>query len=256
MEECIHGLDAPLCDACTPKAPPSPEAIAAAAKPRKAAAPRARSRAAARTAVRQPAITVGDQRIYHLTHVSNLARIIQTGELRASACGAEPTTDIASPQARAQRAATVIDETDVVAQYVPFFVSPDATLWATIRAGKPDPRLADDASDYPANEFVMLLSTAGAADREHSGICRTDAAFPGATVVTDPEQVNRELYRLHEDEDALREAEFLVREQFPFTSVTTIGVASDRIRGEVKALLDGAAHKPKVAVYPPWFMRG
>ncbi|WP_407943856.1 DarT ssDNA thymidine ADP-ribosyltransferase family protein [Marisediminicola senii] len=46
-----------------------------------------------------------------------------------------------------------------------------------------------------------------------------------------------------------------MRESFPVDQVTLLGVANDKVRDQVKKILAGAAHKPKVAVYPPWFQR-
>ena len=55
------------------------------------------------------------------------------------------------------------------------------------------------------------------------------------------------------DSDAILKAELLVPGEVPFGLVTLIGVANDRVRDAVKPILAAANHKPKVAVYPPWF---
>ena len=60
---------------------------------------------------------------------------------------------------------------------------------------------------------------------------------------------------LHDDDDSIIAAEFLVKDAFPFELVTLIGVAHDKARDAVKPILRASAHKPKVAVYPPWFQR-
>ena len=35
--------------------------------------------------------------------------------------------------------------------------------------------------------------------------------------------------------------------------ITLIGVANDRVRAAVRALLAGSGYQPRVAVHPPWF---
>ena len=36
--------------------------------------------------------------------------------------------------------------------------------------------------------------------------------------------------------------------------VALIGVANEPVRDQVRALLSGTGFRPKVAVYPPWFV--
>ena len=55
---------------------------------------------------------------------------------------------------------------------------------------------------------------------------------------------------------SILEAEFLVRDAFPFELITLIGVAHDRVRDSVRVILRESTYLPKVAVYPPWFQPG
>ena len=59
--------------------------------------------------------------------------------------------------------------------------------------------------------------------------------------------------RLHEEEDAMREAELLVPREFLFDAFTLIGVANDKVRSEMRTLLLDHGYSQKVSVYPPWF---
>jgi hypothetical protein len=72
------------------------------------------------------------------------------------------------------------------------------------------------------------------------------------TTGEDAQRMVRKL-RADKESEAILEAEFLVEEAFPYELVTLIGVANDRVRDAVKPILAASAHRPKLAVYPPWF---
>jgi hypothetical protein len=264
-DECIHGLDAGRCDQCFPKPAPVVE-VAVASGSRPATRPRLSSRAAPRrtltprTLSSTPLDDVGEQRIYHVTHVSNLAGILANGRLLADesdAWEARPTVDISSADARESRRSTLVagSEGPSVAQFVPFLLSPNASIWQSIRTGVADPRLSPDIRDTPASDFVILVTTVKKVlEREADTVVTDgDAAHVltrfGATL----DAAERMLRRLRADEDSILHAEYLVRESVPFELVTLVGVANDKARDVVKGILHGSGHRPKVSVYPPWF---
>ena len=339
-DECIHGLEGTLCDQCFPKAAPAATVSAPvsrgsstsgvskrASRAREASAPTAlrspraaqptKSARAGKTATvprasAKKAGDVGEQRIYHVTHISNLAGVLSSGALLADASRAwegRPAVDISAAETRESRRSILVSGQGSlsVAKYVPFFLSPDATVWDSIRAHTDDPRLALDAHGAAPFDFVILVSTVKKAI-DAQAAAATDAAEPAAAdsaaadsaaadsavaesavaesgaaesaseapvgplvagvvatdgdaagVLTrfgatrdDAEGVLRRL-RADPDSPAILDAEFLVAEAFPFELVTLIGVANDRVRDAVKPILAASSHRPKVAVYPPWF---
>lgn len=287
-DECIHGLDGGLCDLCFPKA--APEVVARVVTPVSKRASRAReaqaptslrnpppaaSKASASTrspAAAKPAVGVGEQRIYHVTHVSNLANILSGGSLLADASegwGTRPTVDISSgPNREARRAALVSGEGSLsVANYVPFFLSPDASVWDSIRANTANPRLTLDAHGSTAFDFVVLVSTVKTVIDAHAGdeespdasvvVADGDAAAESTRFGASPEASERVLRKLRADQDpeAILAAEFLVKEEFPFELVSLVGVANSNVRNVVKDILAASAYRPKVSIYPPWFNR-
>lgn len=307
-DECIHGLEGNLCDQCFPKAAPEVTSSAPvsrvsasgvakrASRAREASAPTAlrtpraepaRSARAARATAAPKASAkkltdVGEQRIYHITHISNLAGVLSRGALLADASKVwedRPAVDISSAETRESRRAILVSGQGSlsVAKYVPFFLSPDASVWDSIRAHSDDPRLALDADASVPFDFVILVSTvkkaldaqagsgsadASDADDEESAsavasVVATDGDATGALTRfgTSREDAERVLRKLRADPEsaAILEAEFLVEEAFPFELVTLIGVANDKVREAVKPILAASSHRPKVAVYPPWF---
>jgi hypothetical protein len=264
VAECIHGLEAGLCDQCFPKAVPVLEVVTAAGQ-RNARAKAAVTRRAA-SAASKTVENVGDQRIYHLTHVRNLTNILASGAILADGNDSwttHPPVDLSSPETRESRRATAVAGlgSAAVAEFVPFFLVPNSTMWEDIRSDSPDPRLSSDARGVIAADFVLLVSTVKHAEEhtEDGAIVVTDgdAAHVLTRFAASTESSERMLRRLRADDNAetIVEAELLVKHSFPFELVTLIGVANDRVRDEVRTILKSSEHRPKVSVYPPWFQK-
>jgi hypothetical protein len=220
---------------------------------------------------------VDEQRVYHLTHISNLAAILRDGCLFAhAALTTRPAVDISAPATRESRRDAIVAGTErSVAEYVPFFLSPNATVWESIRAESADPRLALDAHGSEAFDFVMLVSTvkkindglaatatdASATDDETPlvpslvAVTNGDAAGTLTRFGATPATAERMLQTLRAEVDGemILEAELLVPDAVPIELVTLIGVCNDNVRETVRGILKSSAFKPKVAVYPPWF---
>ncbi|WP_173922230.1 DarT ssDNA thymidine ADP-ribosyltransferase family protein [Agromyces sp. Marseille-P2726] len=201
-------------------------------------------------------------RIYHVTHLENLASILGEGAILADSAGATPKVDISAPDARAFRRSATVDGTEsVVADYVPFLLSTDAHVWNAVRTGTPDPRLAPHAVERPAADHVILVSSvtsAVGARTESPGtvvVSDSDAAAGGVAMASSWPAVLRLLQRVHRDDEGARllSAEFLVRENLPLERVILIAVGNEPVRDRVRAALDAVGLRTRVAVYPPWF---
>jgi ssDNA thymidine ADP-ribosyltransferase, DarT len=249
-----------LCATCNPK--PLPETAVAsrpAVRSRVAAPPRAtvRSlRAAARIPVGSvPADTLLEQRIYHLTHLRSLPGILAEGAIVA---GAIPQLDLSTAELREERADIVIGPDDVrLTEFVPFFLSPEATLWQSVRSGRDHPRLSGAARSAEPFDFVFLVSTVRNVLANGPAFVLADGNVEGTTTrfATTREDAERMLYRLRAESDTerLANAELLVASRLPLESVTLIGVANDKVRSAVRDVLAGSDFTPKISVYPPWF---
>ncbi len=246
-EECIHGLAAGLCDICFPKARPEPVVASTAPRTRTP-----RTSAPTRPTASKPDHRVGEQRIYHVTHVDNLPFIAQGGALIADAT---PAMDASSAENRRARRETPVGDS-VVADYVPFYLSPSAALWATMRAGVADDRLSRDVQGLPPGEFAILVSTVDSTTPFEVVIADGDAANTLTRFASTDEARDRMLRRLRVDDEAILGAELLVKGAFPFERITLIGAANDRGRDAIRDGLNDSVHVPKIAIYPPWFARG
>ncbi|MET1052627.1 MAG: DarT ssDNA thymidine ADP-ribosyltransferase family protein [Mycetocola sp.] len=267
-EECKHGFEPGFCDTCFPKAAP----VVAVAEPAKRTP---RVRAAARTPgtarvpaarVNLPVFDAGEVRLYHVTHISNLPSILETGNILADVTQTDavtPAVDISSAANREARKNVFVagQQESPVAAYVPFYLSPDACLWRSIRSKQPDYRLSPDVASLAVNDFVVLVTTLGAASVDDGSalsnvvVADGDAAGSLTPFAANAASAVRMLRKLRADEEteALLEAEVLVAGSVPVEKIALIGVANITVRETVKRMLAGTPYATKVAAYTPWF---
>jgi hypothetical protein len=249
MAECIHGFDEGLCDICFPKAAPVRPVASRVSSRATGTTARREPRASAAPRVRTPAPALLDQRVYHVTHVSNLASILADGALVAPAL-ASPSVDVSSALTRELRQTAEVTGGGSVAEYVPFYLAPDADGWVELREGAEQPRWSAAARAAVPTDFVLLVSTV----RALGEVSLADGDAAGTyTRFASGEAVLGMLDRLH-GSSTLAGAEALVRESVPLDAVQLVGVASDPVRDRVRGLLHDAGRSTKVVVYPPWFV--
>jgi hypothetical protein len=226
--------------------------------------------AAAKAASARHTVDIGEQRIYHVTHIANLAGILESRLVLADASPSwqsRPVVDISSPPNReARRDMRVAGESEpAVAGYVPFLLSPNAGVWESIRSQSPDPRLSAEAYQHSAYDYVILVSTVKKAlseaveNGEGASVIVANGDVTGTFtrfgISRDASERMLRTLRAGEESEAMLAAELLVRESFPIEQISLIGVANDKVRSAVRAILaaSGTRHAPKVVVYPPWF---
>ncbi len=256
MAECIHGFDEGLCDICYPRTVAAPRRAAparsAATRSPRAASP-SRARGASATETAAPSVLLSAQRIYHVTHIANLEMIAIDGELRA---GATPEVDVSSALAREMRRSAPLASGGVVADRVPFYLSPEAERWREVRDGAAGAHWSDAARAASPTEFVVLVADAKAAG-DDVVLADGDAAAPATRFAHGLESGTQQLRRMRAVDPGYGAAELLAPSPFPFAGVALIGVPHEPMRDRVRAILrEVGGHAPKVAVYPPWFQRG
>jgi hypothetical protein len=197
-----------------------------------------------------------EQRIYHVTNIRNLPAIAASGAMLANAV---PVVALSPVEQRASRAEIVVDGVldRALDGYVAFFLTPDATLWQSLRAGSRHPRLSASALAADTSEFIFLISTVRTlvdSGREFV-VTNGNAESPTSRFATTRADSDAMLYRLRTtgSADALPDAELLVHESLPLESITLVGVQNDRVRAQARDILSAASFDPKIAVYPPWF---
>ncbi|MEO5919942.1 MAG: DarT ssDNA thymidine ADP-ribosyltransferase family protein [Pseudolysinimonas sp.] len=197
-----------------------------------------------------PTVTLAEQRIFHVTHEQNLAAILATGALQA---GVVPVVDVSSAMTRELRASVDVVDGATVADYVPFYLSPDASRWDELRSGAVGTHWSDAARATKPLDYVILVSTAGALGPDVV-VTDRDAADSTSRFGIGTDGGAPLIRRLRSEDPEFFEPEILAPVSVPFEAITLIGVPNDRVRDRVKRLLtDAGGHAPKVSVFPPWF---
>lgn len=206
-------------------------------------------------------------KVYHITHVDNLARIVTDGELL---CDAEmikrggPEVTIGFSAMKQNRLAMPVKchPGDSVGDYVPFYFCPRSVMLYLYYANN-DPRLTYRGGQEPivhleadfyeavawanaeGSRWAFTLSNAGAAYTEF----RADARQLDEV---DWDAVAARIWYPRDTKES-KQAEFLMHQSFPWALVSRIGVKTSAIRRRVEAALTESAEMPVLEVRPDWY---
>jgi hypothetical protein len=207
-------------------------------------------------------------KIYHITHVDNLAAIAASECLlsdRAMLDRDEPAQLIGMGEIKRRR----VEQLEVhchpgtkVGDYVPFYYCPRSVMLyvlhcanhpeLTYRGGQgPIVHLEADLhavirwTEEKSVRWAIALSNAGARYTEFR-------ASVGALHELDWESIASRDFR-PADVQERKQAEFLVHESFPFALVERIGVQSESTRISTATALRNAKHVPAIEVRPEWY---
>ncbi|MBX3194372.1 MAG: DUF4433 domain-containing protein [Microbacteriaceae bacterium] len=244
-DECIHGFPVGLCDICFPRTPADP--VRRAPRPvRSGGVPRARAESPGHTAA---PFALATHRFFHVTHLRNLAAILDDGALRPDAT---PVVDVSSATTRELRRAADLADGRTVAAHVPFFAAPLATRWLELRDGAVGPHWSDAARAARATEFV-LLGVPGSALGDAIVASDRDAGASATRFGIGPGDAAAVLRRARATDPDLADVELLSAEPVPISAIAAVSVASEPVRDTVRELFAVVDAAPRIAVYPPWF---
>lgn len=206
-------------------------------------------------------------KIYHITHVENLASIIAGGGLVSDAvmiARGGPRAGIGMSAIKQRRLRLPVDchPGDHVGDHVPFYFCPRSIMLYVIHcANNPEltyrggqgPILHLEAdlqnvvawADSQRRRWAFSLSNAGAVYTQfRASLDNLDELDWHAIAATD--------FRPAEVKEG-KQAEFLVHEFFPWDLIQRIGVHSIGIRSQVAAALNRTSHRPTVEIRPEWY---
>jgi len=207
-------------------------------------------------------------RIYHITHVDNLARIVQEEALWSDAVmvahgGPPMAIGMSGIKLRRLEHLRVACHPDTfVGEYVPFYFCPRSIMLYLLHMGnapgltyrggqEPIVHLEGDLeqsvawADSVPRRWAFTLSNAGAYYTEfRNSLDDLDDI--------DWEAVANRDFSSREVKEG-KQAEFLMHETFPLSLVTSIGVYSDDVARQVVAILDESACTPPVNVRRDWY---
>ncbi|CAN5139392.1 hypothetical protein BH11ACT3_BH11ACT3_17950 [soil metagenome] len=256
--ECIHGFEVGLCDSCYPRqTAEQAKALATTARRAASGVPKrvAGAKGSSHAAPAATSVTLATQRIFHVTHISNLEQIVAEGMIRADAT---PAVDVSSALTRELRSATPLAGGAPVSAHVPFYLSPNASRWDELRSGAVGAHWSDAARAAKPAEFVVLATAADAIGVDVI-VADGDATSHETRFAYGEPAAMPFLRRVRGDDPDFLEPEVLGPSVVAFDVIATIGVANERVRDQVKVILAGHVNDmngaaPKVAVYPPWFV--
>lgn len=205
-------------------------------------------------------------RIYHITHVENLPSILASGGLRSDAAmvargGPAASIGMGEIKQRRLRLPVRCHPGDFVGDYVPFYFCPRSVMLYVIHC-RNHPELSYQGGQGPIvhleadlqetvawaegeSRWAFSLSNAGTFYAEFRNRL-------GQLGDVDWEAVTARDFRDRQIKEG-KQAEFLVRELFPWHLVRRIGAQSASIQHQATRAISGAAHRPVVEVRPDWY---
>jgi len=209
-----------------------------------------------------------NQKVYHITHVRNLPRIVQTGVVWSDAKRIELGLDceiVGMPKIKERR----LYDIEVhccpgtkVGDYVPFYFCPRSImLYILYRGNHPDLTYAEGQGPI-VHLQADLISTVQWA--EQHGVCWAFSDRNAGTYVAqfynsldDLDKVNWRAVAATDFRGMMikegKQAEFLMYESFPWELVERIGVRDMATVKAVQHALLGSDHQPPVRVEPSWY---
>ena len=206
-------------------------------------------------------------RIYHITHIDNLASILSGGHLLSDAemiarGGPDVAVGMSSIKQRRLELPVKCCPGTMVGQYVPFYFCPRSIMLYLLHMGN-HPELAYRGgqgsiihleaeivpscnwADAEGLQWAFTLSNAGAVYTEFRKDLDDLAEVDWASVAATD-------FRSTSVKEG-KQAEFLVEQRFAWTLIQRIGVRNASTREQVLEALADAAHQPPVDVLPGWY---
>lgn len=206
-------------------------------------------------------------KLYHITHVDNLAAIIAAGGLRSDArmrADGGPSVSIGMPHLKERRLSMPVrcHGGDVVGDYVPFYFCPRSImLYLIYRANHEQLAFKGGQGEIVHLELDLravaqeALHTGGrfAFTRSNASAWYTDyTADLAALDDLDWASIGNTDFRDRAVKEA-KQAEFLVHDIVPWRLVERIGAQSRKVAEQVEALVAGAPWMPKVELRHDWY---
>ncbi len=199
-------------------------------------------------------------KIFHITHINNLANIIADGCLWSDYQRIERNIGNINigyshiKERRLQHPVSVA-QGGTLGQYTPFNFCPRSVMLFVVNLGH---------NNYAGGqtEVVHLVSTIGSAINAKRPWFFTDRhadldyslQYDNLSHINDLnwKAINRRIWN-HPDTKELKQAEFLVYDYLPWTCVDQIGVLNNTILQRVQNIINSSQHNPNITEEPDWY---
>lgn len=209
---------------------------------------------------------INEIRLYHMTHIDNLAGIIDEDGVWSDNDVAKHAPDrvrigySSLKEKRRRKPLGAIRPRAFIGDYVPFYFAPRSPMLYVINCGKVD--------DYNQGQrpLVYLVSRIDKAIDSCEDWCFTDRHAVDTLaqvydnlselVKVDWDVMNARMWKnTNSDPDKRdrRQAEFLVRKKLPWKAIIGIAVFNREFKSRVEELLANCEHKPSVTIVRRWY---
>lgn len=205
--------------------------------------------------------------IYHITHINNLGSILADDGLLSDAEMIKrggPAVAVGMSEIKKNRLQYPVKchEGDMVGEYVPFYFCPRSIMLYILYRGN-HPGLTYHGGQGPivhlqANAETVAAWAASVDGRWAFSLANAGALYaPFRSDMAQLSEIDWTAVRATDFRDTKvkegKQAEFLVKRFCPWSLIERVGVGSEEVQRQVLAALEGAAHKPPVAVLPAWY---
>ncbi|MGE3320195.1 MAG: DUF4433 domain-containing protein [Candidatus Berkiella sp.] len=199
--------------------------------------------------------------IYHITHLKNLASILQQGCLwsdyrRIQFAFSSENIGYSHIKERRMKHPVVVAEGQTLGHYVPFNFCPRSVMLYVVSRGH-------DNYQGGQTEILHLVSSVEMVSQHQRPYFFTDihADLHYAQQYTDLQKLNDLNWRAirtnswggDADKKSAKQAEFLVHDFLPWTTIERIIVHNEAVAEQVRATLSTVEHQPTVVVKPDWY---
>jgi hypothetical protein len=205
-------------------------------------------------------------RIFHITHVDNLASILAGGWLlsdSAMIARGGPPQSIGMADIKARRLGMPVSchTGTTVGDYVPFYYCPRSIMLYLIHMKHPNLRYKEgqDSIVHLSADLHTVLTWANAQARRWAFSLQNAAAGYAQfrNKVTELDQINWQAVQSTNFSNAAvkegKQAEFLLHEMFPCSLIDHIGVLSAPVEAQVRTVLQQCRHRAAVQVLRNWY---
>jgi hypothetical protein len=206
-------------------------------------------------------------KIYHITHLDNLASIVADGHLCSDAKrirDGKANTNIgmsAIKKRRLEAIAVNCHPQTTVGEYVPFYFCPRSIMLYLIY--RQNPELLYKSGQRPIVHLQADLNTVirwAEAENHRWTFCKSNAGTYYTEFYSSLEQldqINWDAVRASDFRDSLvkegKQAEFLIYDTFPWQLVERIGVIDSEISIQIAPIVEQANHQPEILVQRNWY---
>lgn len=207
-------------------------------------------------------------KIYHITHIENIAKIVRAGSLwsdaerirRGLACEIVGMSEI--KRRRLQEIRVDCHPGTMVGNYVPWYYCPRSVMLYILYRGN-SPGLDYHGGQRPIVHLQADLNTVLDWAETHNvrwAFSRGNAGAYYATFSTNRHELGNlnwisiaQTDWRNPDVKEAKQAELLIDTSFPWNLIEAIGVLDAQMADQAEASIADADHKPRVTVEPSWY---